>query len=75
MRRRGRDRDALQIGLVPPVQFRDAFRWDSPTLEALPDTERRDDSRLGLQFGEREDRRAIEMIVVVVRQKDGVERR
>ena len=37
LRRRGRDRDALQVDLVPPVQFCDACRWDAPTLEPLPD--------------------------------------
>jgi hypothetical protein len=75
LRRRGGDRDAIQIGHVPPIQFRDACRWNPPTLEPLADAERCDDPRRGLHLGERKDRRAIQVIVVVVRQDDAVDRR
>src|SRR5262245_39954589 len=75
LRRRGGDRHALHVGTFPPVELRDAFRREAPSLEPLTDPERGDDGRRRLRLGECEDRGPIEMIVVVVRDDQCVELR
>src|SRR5262245_35422282 len=75
LRRRGGEGDTLDVILLPPVELHDACWRNAPVLEAFAHAERCDERRLGARLGEREDGPAIEMIVVIVRDDDRVERR
>src|SRR5215831_5506113 len=73
-RRRG-ETDTVDLNLLPPVQLHDAVWWNAPVLEAFAHAERCEEGRRNARLGERDDGPTIEMIVVVVRDDDGVELR
>src|SRR5258706_15535992 len=58
---------------LPPVELDDALRLHAPGFEVRADAERRDERHIGLR--EHADRGIVEMIVVVVRHDDDIDRR
>src|ERR1041384_192583 len=63
--------DIADRGCSPPIQLRNSFSGDAPPLEMDTDTERRDELRA--LFGERANRRTIEMVVMIVRYDHRIE--
>src|SRR5687768_1830841 len=64
-------------GGLGPIELRDAINGDAPALEMSADTEWDDEARLRLGCAERQRAHdsAVEVIVVIVRSDDRVERR
>src|SRR5215831_8549318 len=75
LRRRSRDGHGLHLGVLPPVELRNSPRRNTPAFQASAYAERRDDRRVGARFGERQNGWAVQMIVMIMRQDDRIERR
>ncbi len=73
-RRRGNAHPAARkVEALPPIELRDPLCGDAPRLEVRAHAEGRHDGHI--ELCDLEDRRVVEVIVVVVRDDDGVERR
>ena len=71
LRRRGGDRDAVHVRRLPPIQLGDPLGGDAPLLEVRADAQRGDEWNRRLR--QRADRRAIEVVVVIVRDDHRIE--
>src|SRR5258708_7287442 len=72
--RRRRPKNQISEGArPPPVELDDLRRGNTPALEMRSHAERRDEPLVSIL--ERDDGRVVEVVVVIVREQHGVERR